>query len=96
MAKVLNNLDLLENKLKVLLERYEFLLEENRVLSKSYNTLFQNYQKRGTELELREKQFESLKLSKTFEGSIEDKRNTKRKINHLIREIDKCIIQLDE
>ena len=36
-----------------------------------------------------------LKVAKTIEGSNENTRETKLKINALIREIDKCIIQLN-
>ena len=47
-------------------------------------------------LEQREKQFNLLKIAKTIEGSDKSTRDTKFKINALIREIDKCIVQLNE
>ena len=37
-----------------------------------------------------------LKVAKTIEGSNNSTRDTKLKINALIREIDKCIVQLNE
>lgn len=37
-----------------------------------------------------------LKIAKTIEGSSINTKDTKLKINTLIREIDKCIIQLQE
>jgi hypothetical protein len=43
-----------------------------------------------------EKKHQSLKIAKTIEGSKEDRRETKLKINALIREIDTCITQLSE
>ena len=43
-----------------------------------------------------ENKFKSLKIAKTIEGSKEDSRETKLKINALIREIDACIAQLSE
>ena len=43
-----------------------------------------------------EKKHQSLKIAKTIEGSKEDRRETKLKINALIREIDACIVQLSE
>mgnify|MGYP000975913712 FL=1 len=43
-----------------------------------------------------EKKYESLRLANTIVGSKEDKHATKLKINTLIREIDKCIIELQE
>ena len=36
-----------------------------------------------------------LKIAKTIEGSNNSTRDTKFKINALIREIDKCIVQLN-
>ena len=43
-----------------------------------------------------EKKYQTLKIAKTIEGSKEDRRETKLKINALIREIDTCITQLSE
>ena len=42
------------------------------------------------------KEFDKLKIAKTIEGSGTDTKDTKLKINSLIREIDKCIVQLQE
>ena len=42
------------------------------------------------------KEFDMLKIAKTIEGSSTNTKDTKLKINTLIREIDKCIIQLQE
>ena len=43
-----------------------------------------------------ENKHQTLKIAKTIEGSKEDTRETKLKINALIREIDACIVQLSE
>ena len=43
-----------------------------------------------------EKKYQTLKIAKTLEGSKEDRRETKLKINALIREVDACINQLSE
>jgi hypothetical protein len=37
-----------------------------------------------------------LKIAKTIDGGKEDSKETKQKINALIREIDKCIVKLDQ
>ena len=37
-----------------------------------------------------------LKIAKTIEGSGTNTKDTKLKINALVREIDKCIVQLQE
>ncbi|MGB0837068.1 MAG: hypothetical protein ACPGRE_03145 [Flavobacteriaceae bacterium] len=96
MTKVLNDFKIMTEKLDVLIERYEFLVQENEILSKNYNLMFLKYQEKVKELELLESKYSQLKSNKTFEGSIEDKRETKKKINALIREIDKCIVQLND
>ena len=60
------------------------------------STISKDDQEKVKELELLESKYSQLKSNKTFEGSIEDKRETKKKINALIREIDKCIVQLND
>ena len=48
------------------------------------------------QLEEKGKDYQLLKVAKTIEGSNESTRETKLKINALIRDIDKCIVQLSE
>ena len=65
-------------------------LEEELSVLKSQQDQYQN------EIEdLREK-CTSLKLANSMLGSDQHKRDTKLKINALIREIDQCIVQLSE
>ena len=79
-----------------LLENYNFLKEENEIL---YNkiAILENQKLEDEQLinEI-ESKYQTLKIAKTIEGSKEDSRNTKLKINALIREIDNCILQLSE
>jgi hypothetical protein len=42
------------------------------------------------------KEYEALKIANSLLGSEENKRDTKLKINSLIREIDYCIAQLSD
>ena len=51
MSKVLNDLNLLQDKLENLIERYDFLVEENEVLSSNLNNLHHKYQRKCNELE---------------------------------------------
>ena len=96
MSNTIEAVNLLEIKLKNLLSNYDFLLKENELLlqnsSKLQHQLLQNKQL----LKQREEQFKLLKIAKTIEGSDNSTRDTKFKINALIREIDKCIVQLNE
>ena len=64
---------------------------ENRI-----SNMLQNYKNLNhIKLEL-EGELAVLKLANSMLGSNEFKRDTKLKINTLVREIDKCIIQLSE
>jgi hypothetical protein len=47
-------------------------------------------------MESLKKQYEKLKIANSLLGSDENKRDTKLKINSLIREIDYCIAQLSD
>jgi hypothetical protein len=52
--------------------------------------------KRDQLLVEQKEQYDLLKIAKTIDGSSTNTRDTKLKINTLIREIDKCIIELQE
>ncbi|MBU3012569.1 hypothetical protein KO506_14240 [Polaribacter vadi] len=96
MSNTLEAIELLEKTLKNLLSNYEFLKQENEIL------LQNNTQLQHQLIELKQvytnqtKEFDLLKIAKTIEGSSTNTKDTKLKINSLIREIDKCIIQLQE
>jgi len=96
MSNTLEAIDLLENKLKDLLSNYDFLKKENQILLQNSTKLQQEILEKEQLLADQEKNFKMLKIAKTIEGSSENTRDTKLKINALIREIDKCIIQLQE
>jgi len=96
MSKTLEAIHTLEDRLKTLLTNYEFLKEENEILLENVNKLQHQLILNQHELENQKKNFEVLKIAKTINGSKENTRETKLKINALIREIDKCIIQLNE
>ncbi|CAA0144877.1 hypothetical protein [Tenacibaculum maritimum] len=96
MSNTLKAIHLLENKLKELLSNYEFLKEENEALLQNSGRLQLLLQEKEEELIEQQKKYDLLKVAKTIEGSKENTKDTKLKINTLIREIDKCIIQLKE
>ncbi len=96
MSNIIEVVDLFENKLKTLLENYNFLKEENEVLYDKIAVLEDQITKEKQFNNEIEKKYNSLKIAKTIEGSKEDRRETKLKINALIREIDNCITQLSE
>ncbi len=96
MSNTIEAVNLLEIKLKNLLSNYDFLLKENELLLQNSSKLQHQLLENKQLLEQREEQFKLLKIAKTIEGSDNSTRDTKFKINALIREIDKCIIQLNE
>ena len=95
MNKPLEAIHLLEDKLKNLLSYYEFLKNENEILLQNASMYQQKLIEQQQLIEGQQQQYQLLKIAKTIEGSKENTRETKLKINTLIREIDKCIIQLN-
>lgn len=96
MSKLIEAANSLENKLDSLLEVYSFLKEENEFLHRKLASLEIKLAEKDIQLEEKEKSFQLLKIAKTIEGSNTNTRETKLKINALIRDIDKCIVQLSE
>ena len=96
MSITLEAIHLLEDKVQRLLSNYEFLKEENDILLQS-STKFQQKIAEQEQLIVDQKTaYDLLEIAKTIDGSGTNTRDTKFKINTLIREIDKCIIQLQE
>lgn len=86
---------LLEDKLKKLLSNYEFLKEENNILFQNNAKLQHLLQEKEQQLKVKQEEYDLLKVAKTIEGSNDNNtRETKLKINALVREIDKCITLL--
>ena len=96
MSNTIEAVNLLEVKLKNLLSNYDFLLKENELLLQNSSKLQHQLLENKQLLEQRDEQFKLLRIAKTIEGSDNSTRDTKFKINALIREIDKCIVQLNE
>jgi len=55
-----------------------------------------NQQTQSSEMDALKNQLDTLKMVNSLLGSEENKRETKLKINSLIREIDYCIAQLSD
>jgi len=96
MSNIIEVVNLVEDKLKTLLENYNFLKEENELLYNKIATLENQVAEEKQLFDEIEKKYQTLKIAKTIEGSKEDRRETKLKINALIREVDICINQLSE
>ena len=96
MSNITQAANVLEDKLDKLLEVYTFLKEENEFLHQRIATLENQLTEKTQRLNEKEKSYNMLKIAKTIEGSNNNTRETKLKINALIRDIDKCIVQLSE
>lgn len=96
MSKLFEIVDNLEAKLSKLLGQYTILQQENINLVQHKNNLQQQLSKQQEVIAELERKYESLRVANTIVGSKEDKHATKLKINTLIREIDKCIVQLSD
>ena len=78
------------NQKLVQLEKKNLELQEELLVSKS------TQQNQSDEIASLESQLDTLKMVNSLLGSEENKRETKLKINSLIREIDYCIAQLSD
>lgn len=96
MSEIVQIIDSLESKIGSLLNKIVSLEEKNRVLEAELNKSTIVYQNQMKALETLKKEYESLKLTNSLLGSEDYKRDTKLKINSLIREIDYCIAQLSD
>ena len=96
MSKIIEVANTLEDKLKMFIETFDFLKEENEILHQKVATLENQLSDKTQQLIKKDESYSLLKIAKTIEGSNESTRETKLKINALIREIDTCIVQLSE
>ncbi|HIF84659.1 MAG TPA: hypothetical protein EYQ79_04195 [Flavobacteriaceae bacterium] len=93
MSRSIDNIVLLEsnvNKLKSLIIK---LKSENSKIISELNLKDESLIKKSDELKEWKEKYQSLKIANTFLGS-NDKSLTKLKINNLIKELDKCILNL--
>ncbi|MFB9077134.1 hypothetical protein ACFFLS_03160 [Flavobacterium procerum] len=96
MSVIAEIIDALEYKVEKLFEKSKGLEKNNEVLQLELAKAVQIIQKQSEEMEALKKQYETLKIANSLLGSDNNKRETKLKINSLIREIDYCIAQLSD
>lgn len=96
MDNLLEAIEKLESKIDILVSNYEFLKKENEILLQNVSELQNEVLVHKKHLIDQQKKYDLLKVAKTIEGSSSETKNTKLKLNALIREIDKCIVQLQE
>jgi len=96
MSKIEEIVDALENKISKVLHKQEVLKQTNAKLSQQIVEQQQRLLEQQEEIASWADKYETLKIANSMLGSDDNKRETKLKINALIREIDHCIGQLSE
>ncbi len=96
MSQIEEIVDSLENKISKILHKQEVLKQTNQRLLEELQQYQQQVLSLQEEISSWAEKYDSLKIANSILGSDEDKRDTKLKINTLIREIDNCITQLSE
>lgn len=96
MSHIEDIVDSLENKISKVLHKLEVLKQVNLKLNEELGNAKQKLQSKELELTTWQDKYEALKMANSMLGSDDNKRETKLKINALIRDIDHCIAQLSE
>ena len=96
MSKIEDIVDALENKISKILHKQEVLKQTNAKLSEQLEQQQQKLLGQQDEIAGWIEKYDTLKMANSMLGSDENKRETKLKINALIRDIDHCIGQLSE
>ena len=88
--------DSLESKIEKLYQKLDELNKQNQKLENEISASAKVISNQSEEISMLKRQHETLKMANSLLGSDENKRETKLKINSLIREIDYCIAQLSD
>lgn len=96
MSEIKEIIDSLEVKIEKLVTKVISLENRNKELQDDLVTSTKKLEAHTTEISALQANLTSLKMANSLLGSEENKRETKLKINSLIKEIDYCIAQLSE
>jgi len=92
-AEIVNTLEIRIGKLVSKLKNME---QESEKLTKDIEKAAGIIENQSQEIEALKSRYNSLKIANSLLGSDDNKKDTKLKINSLIREIDYCIAQLSD
>ena len=93
--KVLEGVVLLNKNISKLLDEYNSLKSGYDGLQKELNELSLRMRHRESEFEELKRSYERVKLTGALLGEGENAREAKRKLNELVREIERCIALLN-
>ena len=96
MSEIAEIIDSLENRIEKLFTKINSLEQDSVSLKAQLNNAASVMQKQSDAIVNLKSECESLKMANSLLGGEENKRDTKLKINSLIREIDYCIAQLSD
>ncbi len=96
MSEIADIVDTLEIRLGKILNKMKVLEQNSQQLQQELNKAATIIQQQSLQIATLTKQYDSLKMANSLLGSDDNKRDTKLKINSLIREIDYCIAQLSD
>lgn len=96
MSQIEDIVNTLEKKISIMLNKHESLNQECLKLQEEIKQYQKEISNHKAQLDKWQEDYEALKIANSLLGSDDNKRDTKLKINTLIREIDHCIAQLSE
>ena len=96
MSNIEDIVDSLENKISKVLHKLELLRQANLKLNEELEVSKRDIENQKIHIASWEEKYEALKIANSMLGSDDNKRETKLKINALIRDIDHCIGQLSD
>ena len=94
MPEIADYINRVNEKLQLLLKRYDRLQKENRRMEEELTGIRKSMNEKSRYIEELEQRVEALKISK---GNLteEEKKATEKRIRHFLKEIDKCIAFLN-
>ncbi|UPT71436.1 MAG: hypothetical protein M0D53_03350 [Flavobacterium sp. JAD_PAG50586_2] len=96
MSEIAEIIDSLENRIGKLFTKIKGLEQESVSVKAELDSSATTIQKQADEISKLKSECDSLRMANSLLGGEENKRDTKLKINSLIREIDYCIAQLSD
>ena len=96
MSEIAEIIDSVENRVAKLFTKINSLEKGTSSIKQELDKAAAVIQKQSEEIAALKSECESLKMANSLLGGEENKRDTKLKINSLIREIDHCIAQLSD
>ena len=96
MSEIVEIIDSLESRIKKLFIKINSLEQNSALLKQELNKAASVIEGQAQQIVALKFETETLKMANSLLGGDENKRETKLKINSLIRDIDYCIAQLSD